>query len=163
MSSSITIPTRTVYADSGKACSSSSSSSEYSCSPRTPPQQADGVSARSSPRSYHDRRPSLLSKFWAHVKLFIVLRCYRITSSLGLKTAPDFSFFTNEIQAHHFQSQSTLLSISVIQTDLQNWWVMTFSVAAFRAILTYVCRLLVFDLHRALIGTQVSSDISASL
>ncbi|PSS09040.1 hypothetical protein M430DRAFT_146574 [Amorphotheca resinae ATCC 22711] len=62
MSSSITIPTRSTYGDSGKAAASSSSSSSYSTSPRTPQSQTTSSPATYSNTKYgHDRRPSLLS------------------------------------------------------------------------------------------------------
>ncbi|KAG9237858.1 hypothetical protein BJ875DRAFT_369107 [Amylocarpus encephaloides] len=63
MSSSITIPNRTIYGESSKAGSVSS----YSSSPQTPqtqPQRSNATSPASaspSPRYGHDRRPSLLS------------------------------------------------------------------------------------------------------
>ncbi|RDW67959.1 hypothetical protein BP6252_09355 [Coleophoma cylindrospora] len=63
MSSSIAIPTRTTYGESSKAPSSSSSST-YSSSPRSP---QDTASSPRSPnvRYGHDRRPSLLSSSFA--------------------------------------------------------------------------------------------------
>jgi hypothetical protein len=65
MSSSIAIPTRSAYGDGGKAAaSSSSSSSTYSFSPRTPQNQTTSPPTSPNTKYGHDRRPSLLSKFY---------------------------------------------------------------------------------------------------
>jgi hypothetical protein len=70
MSSSISIPTRTAYAESSKAGSSSSSSSSYSTSPQTPEQQTKTSPQTSVTKSGHDRRPSLLSEYSLSPLLF---------------------------------------------------------------------------------------------
>jgi hypothetical protein len=74
MSSSITIPTRSAYGEGSKAAASSSPSSSYSASPRTPQNQTATASTSPNTKYGHDRRPSLLSKLHLSLSLVLVRR-----------------------------------------------------------------------------------------